>query len=263
MSTKPSAEAFAIAAHGDQKYGDQPYVVHLRHVQKVLSEWGFANDPILVNAAWLHDVAEDTSTPLSEIEANFGTEVADIVQRVTDEPGSDRKERKLKTYPKIKGHRGATIVKLCDRIANVEASKAVAKKFAMYRAEYPDFKDHLFVPGIADSLWTRLDDLLLKIRKSTWANGQPAIELNQYEHSKSGAAWLLEKIARVHGIPQPAIENLGPEAIPEIATYISDFTLGNEKVSLHMDEYFCSVGFQSESLRDQTFAKLACLAEFS
>lgn len=152
---------FAIRAHGSQKYGDQPYEVHLRHVQRILSEEGFVTDFSLSAAAWLHDVVEDTGVPLTEIEKNFGKEVADIVGRVTDEPGANRKERKLKTYPKIKGHRGATIIKLCDRIANVEASqKTNPQKKAMYVAEYPEFKQALFVPGLADAVWARLDLLL-------------------------------------------------------------------------------------------------------
>lgn len=154
------AEEFAIKAHGTQKYGDAPYEAHLRHVVKILTDEGFATDPVLLAAAWLHDVAEDTATSLTEIETVFGADVSDIVQRVTDEPGANRKERKSKTYPKIRTHRGATIVKLCDRIANVEASKANPKKMSMYLSEHPEFRKALFVPGIADPLWLRLETLL-------------------------------------------------------------------------------------------------------
>lgn len=127
---------------------------------RILTQEGFATEPVLLAAAWLHDVAEDTATSIEEITKAFGPEVADIVHRVSDEPGANRKERKSKTYPKIRAQRGATIVKLCDRIANVEASRAVPKKMKMYAEEYPEFRAALFVPGIADSLWLRLDALL-------------------------------------------------------------------------------------------------------
>ncbi len=160
VARKFDPRSFAVQAHGDQRYGDHPYEVHLDHVQRVLREEGFGNDAILTAAAWFHDVAEDTSVSLEEIENAFGREVRDIVHRVSDEPGTSRKERKAKTYPKIRGHRGATVVKLCDRIANVEASAKVARKLEMYRTEYPEFKNELFVPGIADHLWSRLDRLL-------------------------------------------------------------------------------------------------------
>lgn len=151
------AEAFAIKAHADQKYGTSSYDVHLRHAVRILEEAGFGDDAVLKAATWLHDTVEDTGTSSEEIEKRFGAEVKDIVWRVTDEPGANRKERKLKTYPKIKGHLKATIVKLCDRIANVESSKSNPKKLDMYSKEYADFRKHLFVPGLADALWERLD----------------------------------------------------------------------------------------------------------
>ena len=151
---------FAIRAHGKQKYGNHPYSVHLDHVQKILNQSAYASEQTLSTAAWLHDVVEDTEVSISEIALNFGPEVADIVLRVTDEPGSSRKERKLKTYPKIKGHREATIVKLCDRIANVEASLGVSQKLHMYQSEYVEFRANLFVPELANDLWLQLDSLL-------------------------------------------------------------------------------------------------------
>lgn len=156
------AEAFAVRAHAAQKYGDGPYEIHLRHAVRVLEEEGLSQSPVLQAATWLHDTVEDTNTSLEEIDIRFGAEVKDIVWRVTDEPGANRKERKLKTYPKIQGHRGATIVKLCDRIANVEASKTNPSKLDMYLKEYPDFRTHLFIPGLADALWARLDRALKK-----------------------------------------------------------------------------------------------------
>ena len=154
-------KAFALKAHETQRYGDKPYEVHLRQVVNILDEEGYSDNLILMAAAWLHDVVEDTDVSANEIENKFGFEVRDIVHRVSDEPGESRKERKLNTYPKIKGHQEATIIKLCDRIANVEASKDVPKKLKMYFEEYPEFKSHLYQPGIADSLWARLDKLLV------------------------------------------------------------------------------------------------------
>jgi len=75
---------------------------------------------------------------------------------VTDEPGSTRKIRKEKTYRKIKGHFGATIVKLCDRIANVEAAGDHPEKFEMYKSEHESFKEGVFITGIGMPLWDRL-----------------------------------------------------------------------------------------------------------
>jgi len=114
-------------------------------------------------AGWLHDVLEDTATSKAELVRNFGEEVADIVYRVTDEPGADRTERKRKTYQKIRDHLDATTVKLCDRIANVEASSDVPEKLNMYRNEYREFRDVLCIRhhgSLLGDLWRHLDQLL-------------------------------------------------------------------------------------------------------
>ena len=154
------AEQFAINAHGNQRYGAHPYSYHLGAVQRVLGRFGFGNDVVLVASGWLHDCVEDTGISIDEIERLFGPNVSDIVHRVTDEPGVNRKERKAKTYPKIRGHQQATIVKLADRIANVEASKSEPNKFSMYQREHLEFRAHVYVAGLADEMWSYLDNIL-------------------------------------------------------------------------------------------------------
>ena len=52
-----AVRSFAIAAHGDQRYGDQPYAVHLDRVAGLLAEHGHAE---VVPVGFLHDVLEDT-----------------------------------------------------------------------------------------------------------------------------------------------------------------------------------------------------------
>lgn len=157
------ARDFAIMAHGEQKYGDHPYEYHLNWVHEVMLRHSVASSNLFtVMAGWLHDVLEDTEISKEELARHFGERVTDIVYRVSDEPGADREERKQKTYGKIRGHIHATVVKLCDRIANVEASRDVPKKLEMYKQEHPDFerevrvKEHTFL----DSLWDELDQLL-------------------------------------------------------------------------------------------------------
>lgn len=162
------ARNFAITSHGAQRYGDKPYESHLQHVNKILQQTLLGEDPVLAAASWLHDVVEDTPVKVEEVKLRFGPEVADIVWRVTDEAGQTRRERKLKTYPKIRGHIGATIIKLCDRIANVEASSAFPRKLEIYSAEYLEFRANLYVPAIADSLWRRLAHLLHAEDDSDW-----------------------------------------------------------------------------------------------
>ncbi|QSI78675.1 HD domain-containing protein [Niveibacterium microcysteis] len=159
-----SAREFAIAAHGDQRYGERPYVFHLDRVVENLSEFG----PLAETVGYLHDVVEDTAVTVAEIAEKFGPLVAECVALLTDEPGSNRKERKAKTYKKLATVRGvaelALIVKVADRLANVRAciNDGRVALWAVYRDEHPTFRAAAYRPGQCNRLWRQLDDLLLE-----------------------------------------------------------------------------------------------------
>lgn len=152
------AQKVAEQAHIQQKYENMPYMVHLKEAQEVLKRFGISIDnekefsqekAHVIIATWLHDTLEDTILEKNHIEYQFGKEVADLVWRVTDEKGKNRKERKLATYPKIKGNVQATIVKLADRIANVESALKFKKQgkegfYQMYKKEWKEFYDFLY-----------------------------------------------------------------------------------------------------------------------
>lgn len=156
------ARAFALSSHGDQKYGDHPYVFHLDAVAKLAEPYG--EDAEIV--AYLHDVVEDTDATVKSIEALFGPKVAACVSLLADEPGANRKERKAKTYAKLAEVRGpnelALIVKAADRLANVRACVADQKKslWELYRSEHTVFRVAAFRAGHCDPLWNELDRLL-------------------------------------------------------------------------------------------------------
>ncbi len=172
-----TAWKLALKAHSQQKYGSFPYSKHLEDVVKCLEKFGFkasangksphadsrscpsAED--IICAGWLHDVAEDTSVTIAEIEAQFGSSVSDIVARVTDEKAPTRHERKVLTYPKIRGHFDATVVKLADRISNVKASLANdQQQFQKYSDEQEKFHAATYVPMLAEPMWAYLRFLL-------------------------------------------------------------------------------------------------------
>jgi guanosine-3',5'-bis(diphosphate) 3'-pyrophosphohydrolase len=155
-----NVQEFAVKAHGQQMYGDEPYIVHLIAVEKILIRFGHTDEPML-QAAWLHDVVEDTQTTLEDIKTQFGKTVADIVSSVTSESGINRKERNTKTYPKIAASRPGTILKLADRIANVEHSiNTQSPLLKMYRKEYADFQAALPHTDENQAMWAYLDRLL-------------------------------------------------------------------------------------------------------
>jgi (p)ppGpp synthase/HD superfamily hydrolase len=151
-----SARKFAIKAHNNQRYGDEPYSVHLQAVEDVLIEFNHV-ESVLRAAAWLHDVEEDTNYRTDE---EFAGIVSLLVKAVTSEPGLNRKERNAKTYVKIKANPLAIILKLADRIANARNAKASnSRLFGMYTKEYPAFREALRRPGIieTDPMWEELD----------------------------------------------------------------------------------------------------------
>ncbi|MFE3545681.1 HD domain-containing protein [Nocardia sp. NPDC059177] len=152
------AREFARAAHGDQKYGQSPYITHLAAVRGVLSDFGY--DGAHGTAAWLHDVIEDTPVTAEEVETRFGRAVLDLVWAVTG-VGTDRKARNLDAYAKIAAHPPAVILKLADRTANAEASPPDSGWMGMYRTEHALFKAHLGDlladdPTVA-RMWARLE----------------------------------------------------------------------------------------------------------
>jgi (p)ppGpp synthase/HD superfamily hydrolase len=148
------AKSFAIAAHDNQKYGKHPYSKHLLDVVSVLTRFHVWSTPVL-EAAWLHDVLEDTHMPYVAIRDHFGPEVAAIVNAVTDGPGANRKERHIAMYHKIRRHGvNAVLVKLADRIANTEHSIAnESPQLKMYRREFAEFSTALFASGECDAMW--------------------------------------------------------------------------------------------------------------
>lgn len=150
------ARFFAVAAHGEQRYGILPYSHHLQAVEQVLRRFGVSDKDDL-QAAWLHDIVEDTHIKLRDIEENFSDETTRLVGAVTSEPGPNRKTRNALTYPKIRaaGPR-AVRLKLADRIANMESG---GKALSMYQNEYPEFRHALYTRGDNVEMWARLDEL--------------------------------------------------------------------------------------------------------
>jgi len=157
------AAGFAAEAHGDQMYGEHSYVKHLTDVVAVLHRFGQSNWWILT-AAWLHDVLEDTDVTYEQLKEEFGEVVADIVQAVTNEPGENRAERNAKTYPKIKANPHAIVLKLADRIANVESSLESSQfLLKMYRKEWNGFKKALYDPpqlSPTQEMWDHLEKII-------------------------------------------------------------------------------------------------------
>lgn len=153
----------AEKAHVGQSYDIYPYMYHVKQVVRIADELGF--DESIIVASALHDTLEDTELSYNDIKKAFGEEVAEIVYAVTDELGRNRAERKLNTLPKIRANWKATVVKICDRIANVEQSRLYNKeKYKMYQDEHNNFCNHLMSSehphNETNKAWERLHSLM-------------------------------------------------------------------------------------------------------
>jgi (p)ppGpp synthase/HD superfamily hydrolase len=89
------ALAFADRLHAGQTRDIDgiPFVTHPVEVACLLHEAGYPDE--VVAAGVLHDVLEDTDAQRSELEERFGTQVAELVSAVSEDPSiEDRAERK-------------------------------------------------------------------------------------------------------------------------------------------------------------------------
>jgi len=123
----------SLTAHdGQTRKSGEPYIVHPILVAAITAK--ISNDETMVQAALLHDVVEDTSFSIEELEALFGDDVAHMVEGLTkiveirDEelvPSSsdERLINSALTFRKmliasIKDVR-VLVIKLCDRLHNM------------------------------------------------------------------------------------------------------------------------------------------------
>lgn len=106
---------FARPYHEDREpgYFDDHVMAVVREVQK------HTNAIKVIQTAVFHDLLEDTDCTGPTILDKFGYAVYFFTECLTDEPGKNRKERKWRTYHKIRRSRMTILVKLCDRIDNL------------------------------------------------------------------------------------------------------------------------------------------------
>jgi (p)ppGpp synthase/HD superfamily hydrolase len=167
MTLSEKARIYATARHAatTHSYDGKPYDYHLGMVAAAAREYIGEYEPevqeVILAACWCHDLIEDARETYNDVKAEMGIEVAEIVYALTNEKGRTRAERANdKYYQGIRETPHATLIKLCDRIANVRQSHLnQSKMLTVYRKEYPGFKQKLYVPGEYESVWSTLEDL--------------------------------------------------------------------------------------------------------
>ena len=167
-----AAALYADQLHGDQKRkSGEPYIIHPLAVGSILIQLGMDADTIC--AGLLHDVVEDTSATLADIEEKFGPEVALMVDGVTKISRLKSESKSLQEAETIRKMFFAMgkdmrviIIKLSDKLHNMRTLSSLAPQRQKEIAQ--DCLD-IFAPlaGNLGISWmkTELEDLSLKTLK--------------------------------------------------------------------------------------------------
>jgi len=125
------AKSIATFRHFYQhrKYNNEPYINHPTRVSILVSK--YTKDVDLIAAAWLHDTLEDTEASMKELVDAFNPRVAKIVKELTQDTTKVKQLGKadylLKAMMKMSPE--ALLIKLCDRLDNVNDFNTAPKKF--------------------------------------------------------------------------------------------------------------------------------------
>ncbi len=161
--TLTKAYDFALKAHEKQKRDEgSPYIIHPIAVANILTELKL--DSATIATGLLHDTIEDTYATYNTIEAEFGKEVADLVdgvtkisefenQAISNSKAENFRKLILATSKDIR----VLLVKLADRLHNMRTIKVVDKEKQIRKAKetmeiYAPLADRMGMHRIRDEL---------------------------------------------------------------------------------------------------------------
>ena len=125
---------FACERHADQvRHSGDEFITHPVGVAQICA--GMRLDTETLCAALLHDTVEDTTASLDQIQAEFGEEIAQLVDGVTKLTGmtfESRDERQAENYRKMMVAMATDVrvilIKLADRLHNMRTLGALPKQ---------------------------------------------------------------------------------------------------------------------------------------
>ena len=166
--------AYDVAAkmhEGQFRKSGEPYLIHPVATAKILAELGMDDSAIV--AGLLHDVVEDTNYTKEDLAAEFGEEIAELVDGVTklgtivfENKEKRQVENLRKMFLAMSKDIRVLIIKLADRLHNIRTIQfmseqkiqdkcnetidiyaPLAARLGMYnvKSEYEDTKDSSFL----------------------------------------------------------------------------------------------------------------------
>jgi GTP pyrophosphokinase len=137
------ARAFRWAANaheGQQRRSGEPFILHPVGVAKICAELRL--DEQTLAAALLHDVVEDTESDINDVRAEFGDEVAKLVEGVTKLTRiqfQSREQAEAENYRKMVVAMSEDVrvilIKLADRLHNMRTIEYLGKQKQIQKAK--------------------------------------------------------------------------------------------------------------------------------
>jgi guanosine-3',5'-bis(diphosphate) 3'-pyrophosphohydrolase len=201
---------FACELHeGQYRASGEPYVLHPIEVATILRDLGGGSKAMIV-AGFLHDVVEDTDVTVADIEAEFGAEIAALVEGVTKLSKfnfESKTERQAENFRRMflamaKDIR-VIVVKLADRLHNMRTLEHLppAKQFSIARETMEIFAPLANRLGIGHIKW-ELEDLSFKYIDADAYDQMRHLVVDNRRNRE-------ERIARVRDILRSRLEQMG------------------------------------------------------
>jgi guanosine-3',5'-bis(diphosphate) 3'-pyrophosphohydrolase len=165
---------YALQAHeGARRKSGEPYILHPIAVAKIAAK-EMHLDATSVIAALLHDVVEDTFAEIADIKAEFGSEVATIIDGLTkisgvfDNKSSAQAENFRKMLLTLSADVRVILIKLADRLHNMRTLQYMKKEGQLKIASetiylYAPLANRLGLHAVK----VELEDLALKYTEPT------------------------------------------------------------------------------------------------
>jgi guanosine-3',5'-bis(diphosphate) 3'-pyrophosphohydrolase len=198
------AYRFSETAHqGQKRLSGENFVSHCVEVAKILADLQL--DTVTVASGLIHDVVEDTSVSVEEIEREFGKEIAEIVDGLTKIghlPINSSQDRQVENYRKlllsIAKDARVILIKLADRLHNMRTLEFLpADKRRRIAQETRD----LYAPlahrfGMARVRW-ELEDLAFKHIESAEYKALAKLVAHRRAEREGTIAQLREPLAKL------------------------------------------------------------------